>query len=213
MTERLTPEARRSRLRAYADHLLIALSEGDPPKTGEDVENGLRRALMIERLYARADASEAVALRRAASVLSDQVTLQNRQEWATRRLGYSPDIAFVSPIAEVKQAPATPPAPKVVPAEKKHQATRATTVLTPAENALRQRVMTTTAIPRPDHALPMGHDYGLILNEDVEIVYADVLEALYAKGCTRDELALTLKRLSRQELNALWPDLFPLDTS
>lgn len=54
----LSAEDRRERLRAFADRMLIGLDKLDDPETGEDIEKGIRRALMIERLYARVDAAE-----------------------------------------------------------------------------------------------------------------------------------------------------------
>ncbi|UDF03778.1 hypothetical protein [Asticcacaulis sp. AND118] len=67
-TKPLTPEDRRDRLRAFADRMLLGLEKIDDPETGEDIEKGIRRALMIERLYARIDAAEVRSNRHAVEV-------------------------------------------------------------------------------------------------------------------------------------------------
>ncbi|MDC7694752.1 hypothetical protein PQU94_10705 [Asticcacaulis sp. DXS10W] len=72
--EALTPETRRGHLRAIADRMLLALSREDDPKTGEEIEKGIRRALLIERLYARCDATEAKAIKNAVARIEQQVT-------------------------------------------------------------------------------------------------------------------------------------------
>lgn len=71
--ETLTPETRRGHLRAIADRMLLALSREDAPKTGEEIEKGIRRALLIERLYARCDATEAKAIKNAVASIEQQV--------------------------------------------------------------------------------------------------------------------------------------------
>lgn len=71
--EALTPETRRGHLRAIADRMLLALSREDDPKTGEEIEKGIRRALLIERLYARCDATEAKAIKNAVASIEQQV--------------------------------------------------------------------------------------------------------------------------------------------
>lgn len=71
--EALTPETRRGHLRAIADRMLLALSREGDPKTGEEIEKGIRRALLIERLYARCDATEAKAIKNAVASIEQQV--------------------------------------------------------------------------------------------------------------------------------------------
>jgi IS5 family transposase len=71
--EALTPETRRGHLRAIADRMLLALSREDDPKTGEEIEKGIRRALLIERLYARCDATQAKAIKNAVASIEQQV--------------------------------------------------------------------------------------------------------------------------------------------
>ncbi|BBF79654.1 hypothetical protein [Asticcacaulis excentricus] len=71
--EALTPETRRGHLRAIADRMLLALSREADPKTGEEIEKGIRRALLIERLYARCDATEAKAIKNAVASIEQQV--------------------------------------------------------------------------------------------------------------------------------------------
>lgn len=74
----LTPEERRAQLRAFADRMLIALSQTDDPKTGEDIEKGIRRALLIERLYARCDAAQAKATKNAMAEIDRQVAVKTK---------------------------------------------------------------------------------------------------------------------------------------
>lgn len=71
--EALTPETRRGHLRAIADRMLLALSREADPKTGEEIEKGIRRALLIERLYARCDATQAKAIKNAVASIEQQV--------------------------------------------------------------------------------------------------------------------------------------------
>ncbi|MFP1129864.1 hypothetical protein [Asticcacaulis sp. W401b] len=71
--EALTPETRRGHLRAIADRMLLVLSREADPKTGEEIEKGIRRALLIERLYARCDATEAKAIKNAVASIEQQV--------------------------------------------------------------------------------------------------------------------------------------------
>ncbi len=73
ISEALTPETRRGHLRAIADRMLLALSREEDPKTGEEIEKGIRRALLIERLYARCDATEAKAIKNAVASIEQQV--------------------------------------------------------------------------------------------------------------------------------------------
>ncbi|WAC47215.1 hypothetical protein OVA03_10915 [Asticcacaulis sp. SL142] len=56
--ERYTPQERRARLRAFADRMLERL--GDLPSPGDvpELEQMTRTGLLIERIYARVDASE-----------------------------------------------------------------------------------------------------------------------------------------------------------
>ncbi|BEV11175.1 hypothetical protein ATDW_16710 [Asticcacaulis sp. DW145] len=73
--EALTPETRRGHLRAIADRMLLALSREADPKTGEEIEKGIRRALLIERLYARCDATEAKAIKNAVARIERPVAV------------------------------------------------------------------------------------------------------------------------------------------
>ncbi|UDF05334.1 hypothetical protein [Asticcacaulis sp. AND118] len=94
--EHLTPEQRRERLRAFADRMLIALEDLDTPQTRDDVVKGVRTALMIERLYARCDASETQAYKRAATSIEDQVTLKSKLKWSGYYFDKAPDVPFVT---------------------------------------------------------------------------------------------------------------------
>lgn len=75
----LRPEDRRMQLRAFADRMLLALSKTDDPETGEDIEKGIKRALLIERLYSRVDASEA----RPSKQVTSQVAVKSKPAAAT----------------------------------------------------------------------------------------------------------------------------------
>lgn len=78
--EALTPETRRGHLRAIADRMLLALSREADPKTGEEIEKGIRRALLIERLYARCDATEAKAIKNAVASIEQQVAAKKASD-------------------------------------------------------------------------------------------------------------------------------------
>lgn len=94
--EQLTPEQRRERLRAFADRMLIALSNVDDPETGDDVVKGVRLALMIERLYARCDVSESLAHKRAIENIEHQRTLKNRLEFTEDQMQQKLSVPFVT---------------------------------------------------------------------------------------------------------------------
>jgi len=111
--ERLTPEERRARLRAFADRMLMALGGIDDPEDGDDIEKGIRLALMIERVYARVDASEAQAPRRAAEAISDRIVLKSRVEWGEDRLKQKLSVPSVTlDDATPPFAPPSAPAPR-----------------------------------------------------------------------------------------------------
>ncbi|MFT3998187.1 MAG: hypothetical protein QM667_12350 [Asticcacaulis sp.] len=87
-------------MRAFADRMLIALGgvddPGNGPETGDDIAKGVKLALMIERVYARVDASEAEAPRRAAEAISDRVVLKSRAEWGEGQLKEKLSVPFVT---------------------------------------------------------------------------------------------------------------------
>lgn len=226
MAAPLTPEQRRAHLRAYADRMLRALTAMDAPETPDEVTKGIRTALMIERLYARCDASEAQGHRHPIAAVDNQ-KLQNtpdesghwldrdpvgelkaqieRMRAATRAPTQPPAVSGLEtapvPLVEAKREPQMPKPPKPP-----------SRPLTPQETALRERVLNTVAIPRPQDALLAYHDFGLIHDEDVEIIHGERLRAFYARGETRETILKGLKQFSRKDLNLLWPDLFPVDT-
>lgn len=68
----LTPETRRGHLRAIADRKLLALSREEDPKPGEEIKEGIRRGLLIRRLYARYDATEAKAIKNAGAGMEQE---------------------------------------------------------------------------------------------------------------------------------------------
>ncbi|WP_126423914.1 hypothetical protein [Asticcacaulis excentricus] len=247
MAGSLTPEQRREHLRAYADRMLLALSAMDAPETPDAVTKGIRTALMIERLYARCDASQAQAHKHAIAAIEDQVKLKNKLEWSGNWLDKAPDVPFITlkpealkgmqwpcpprdyvgelkaRIDQIKAASQPKPQPQPAPApvapvavtpqpKPKSEPAAPSRPLTPQEMALRERVLNTVAIPRPQDTPLTEHDYGLIRDEDVEILHGDRLPRLYEMGETRDTLLKALKAYSREDLNLLWPDLFPLDT-
>ncbi|UDF05487.1 hypothetical protein [Asticcacaulis sp. AND118] len=247
----MTPEQRRKRLRAFADRMLIALGEVDDPENGDDVVKGVRTALMIERLYARCDASEAGAHKRAAASIEDQVTLQKKLKWSGYYFDKVPNVPFVTlkpdmlagmqwprpepdPMAELRgelkaeiQTLKTPAKPQPQPVSEPTKAPETViepkpaapsnkpqdTLLTPQQAALRERVLNTKAIEKPRDVAWFDHDYGLIRDEDVEVLHGDRLPWMYEAGCSREMILKTLKAYMREDLNTLWPDIFPLDTT
>ncbi|UDF02974.1 hypothetical protein [Asticcacaulis sp. AND118] len=73
-------------LGAFADRMLLALTKTDDPETGEDIEKGIRRALLIERLYSRVDASEA----RGSKQVTHQVAVKAKPAAATASAAETP---------------------------------------------------------------------------------------------------------------------------
>jgi hypothetical protein len=55
---RLTPEQRREMLRAFADRMLVRITQMDDPEDLPGVERAVRTAAVIERLYSRCDRAE-----------------------------------------------------------------------------------------------------------------------------------------------------------
>ncbi|OYW83136.1 MAG: hypothetical protein B7Z26_01385 [Asticcacaulis sp. 32-58-5] len=64
-------------MRAFADRMLETLDDLPPPQDVAEVERTVRTGLLIERLYARLDASE----RSAPKYLTDEEVEQSHQEW------------------------------------------------------------------------------------------------------------------------------------
>ncbi|MGN6365970.1 hypothetical protein [Asticcacaulis taihuensis] len=56
--QQLTPEERRALLRAFADRMLLKVSNMDDPEDLPGVEKAVRTAAMIERIYSRCDRAE-----------------------------------------------------------------------------------------------------------------------------------------------------------
>jgi len=56
--EKLTPEERRALLRAFADRMLLKVTNMDDPEDLPGVERAVRVAAVIERLYSRCDRAE-----------------------------------------------------------------------------------------------------------------------------------------------------------
>ena len=59
--EKLTPEARRELLRAFADRMLLKITAMDDPEDMPGIERAVRVAAVIERLYSRCDRAESHA--------------------------------------------------------------------------------------------------------------------------------------------------------
>ncbi len=56
--EKLTPEERRSLLRAFADRMLLKVTAMDDPEDIPGIEKAVRTAAVIERLYSHCDRAE-----------------------------------------------------------------------------------------------------------------------------------------------------------
>ncbi|WP_343685355.1 hypothetical protein, partial [Asticcacaulis sp.] len=185
MAAPLTPEQRRAHLRTYADRMLRALTAMDAPETPDEVTKGVRTALMIERLYARCDASEAQAHRHPIAI-ADQKP-ENTPDESVHWLDRDPVGELKAQIERMRAAtrartqphPEAKPQPASVPPVEAKREPRMpkppSRPLTPQEAALRERVLNTVAIPRPQDALLAYHDFGLIHDEDVEIIHGDRL--------------------------------------
>jgi hypothetical protein len=78
--ERFTPEERRARLRAFADRMLERLYDLPSPFDAPELEQMARAGLLIERIYARVDASE----RTAAKLLTPEEVARNREEFGLK---------------------------------------------------------------------------------------------------------------------------------
>ncbi len=78
--ERYTPEERRARLRAFADRMLERLGDLPSPYDAAELEQMTRTGLLIERIYARVDASE----RTASKQLTPEEVARNREEFGLK---------------------------------------------------------------------------------------------------------------------------------
>ncbi|OYW82130.1 MAG: hypothetical protein B7Z26_03925 [Asticcacaulis sp. 32-58-5] len=78
--ERFTPEERRARLRAFADRMLERLGDLPSPYDAPELEQMTRAGLLIERLYARVDASE----RAAPKLLTPEEAARSREEFGLK---------------------------------------------------------------------------------------------------------------------------------
>ncbi|MDC7682081.1 hypothetical protein PQU92_02270 [Asticcacaulis sp. BYS171W] len=75
--EQFSPEERRARLRAFADRMLACAEKLPDPETLPEIERAVRVGNRIERLYARADASEAAAAKSKLEVHQHTAALQS----------------------------------------------------------------------------------------------------------------------------------------
>ncbi|WAC48562.1 hypothetical protein OVA03_01090 [Asticcacaulis sp. SL142] len=78
--ERFTPEERRARLRAFADRMLERLGDLPSPYDAPELEQMTRAGLLIERIYARVDASE----RTASKQLTPEEAARSREEFGLK---------------------------------------------------------------------------------------------------------------------------------
>jgi hypothetical protein len=106
--ERFTPEERRARLRAFADRMLERLDDLPSPQDVPELEQMTRTGLLIERLYARLDASE----RTASKQLTPEEVARNREEFglklAALRENHDAVCAKLAPKIDPQPAPITP---------------------------------------------------------------------------------------------------------
>ncbi len=136
--ERLSPEVRRRRLRAFADRMLLRAEALDDPEDMQGVERAVRVAAVIERIYSRCDRAETQApdprkleAERAQhhnEALKARVSLAGTLQWAQARraeLGPWWEAAKREATSPRSEADAVPtPAPEGV----KPEATKAPTV-------------------------------------------------------------------------------------
>ncbi|ESQ78859.1 hypothetical protein [Asticcacaulis sp. YBE204] len=74
--EQFTPEERRARLRAFTDRMLACAEKLPDPEDLPQIERAMRVGTQIERLYARADASEALAAKAKLEIYQHAEALQ-----------------------------------------------------------------------------------------------------------------------------------------
>jgi hypothetical protein len=94
--EQLTPEMRRTLLRAFADRMLLKVSAMDDPEDLPGVEKAVRVAAMIERVYSRCDRAErqkpdsckleAERATHKETAIKAQISLANTLKWGDERL-------------------------------------------------------------------------------------------------------------------------------
>ncbi|MDC7683493.1 hypothetical protein PQU92_09415 [Asticcacaulis sp. BYS171W] len=80
-SERLTPEERRARLRAFADRILMCVEQMDDPKDMVEAERAMRFGALVERVYSRCDAADVLRDKQAAVKIVHRVELANKTEW------------------------------------------------------------------------------------------------------------------------------------
>lgn len=81
LSEQLTPQERRSLLRAFADRALLTVSEMEAPKDMVEAERALRVGALIERIYTRCDTAEALHDKQATSRIVHRVQFHKKSEW------------------------------------------------------------------------------------------------------------------------------------
>ncbi|MGN6422566.1 MAG: hypothetical protein ACTHLA_04560 [Asticcacaulis sp.] len=91
----LTPEQRREMLRAFADGMLVKITQMDDPEDLPGVERAVRVAAVIERLYSRCDRAEhqgpdprkvrAERAQNEGEALKAQVSLAGTLKWSEER--------------------------------------------------------------------------------------------------------------------------------
>jgi len=93
--ERLSPQARRAHLRAFADRMLLRAAAMDDPEDMDGLERAVRAAAVIERIYSRCDRAEthtpdprkleAERARHADEAIKARVSLAGTLKWAEAR--------------------------------------------------------------------------------------------------------------------------------
>ncbi|WKL58566.1 hypothetical protein Q1W73_06160 [Asticcacaulis sp. ZE23SCel15] len=109
--ERFTPEERRARLRAFADQMLERLGDLPSPYDAPELEQMTRAGLLIERIYARVDASE----RTASKQLTPEEVARSREEFGLKLAALRATHDAVSAKLAPKLSPHMAPEPVTPP--------------------------------------------------------------------------------------------------
>ncbi|MFT3998287.1 MAG: hypothetical protein QM667_12850 [Asticcacaulis sp.] len=227
-----TPQARRAHLRAVADRMLSLLVRQDDPEDGDGIEKTVRRALLIERLYARCDTAEAGELRRMMQAIDDRVEMDSKTRWGERAL----ERPFVLPNGETIRPPVTPFVSPCADAPIEEQGAEVATRHVPPHHpvppelllevantgpeevdeddwdhidALRARVEAAGEDDHPQGLVWHGRDFGLIGSEAFQVLCgADVFTRLQLRGYSQTDVVATLRALSAHDIRLIWPDIF-----
>ncbi|MEI9906110.1 MAG: hypothetical protein WDN06_21045 [Asticcacaulis sp.] len=173
--ERLTPEARRGLLRAFADRMLIKATAMDDPEDMPGIERAVRVAAVIERLYSRCDRAEshspdprkleAERARNTADAIESRVALAGTLRWGEKcrkDLGRWWDAAETASDTQTQALATAPGLPQVAAkpvatpvAQAPVQPTAPTQAAVQTQPAPRttveSRTASTAATPQPQH--------------------------------------------------------------